>query len=63
MIERTIFVNIVALIIAIVSCLIAHVAGIKYYVRKKAGMTIVPAIVSTIESVLLFVISIVLVQL
>jgi hypothetical protein len=63
MTERIIFTNLFALIIAAAACLIAHVAGIKYYVRRKENTTLVPAIVSTVEAVILMVVAIVLVQL
>ena len=60
--ERVIFVNIAAVFIALGGCLIAHTAGIKYYVRRTAGASIVPAIVSTVEAIFLIVLSIVIVQ-
>jgi hypothetical protein len=63
MTERLIFTNLFAFFIMLGGCLIAHVAGVKYYVRRKTNATLLPAIVSTVESIVLFVVAIILVQL
>jgi hypothetical protein len=63
MTERIVITNLFALFIAMGACLIAHVAGIKYYARKKAGISLVPAFVSTVESIILMLAAIVLVKL
>lgn len=63
MTERILFTNLFALLIIIGGCLIAHIAGMKYYIRKKAGASLVPAIVSTVYSIVLMLAAVVLVQL
>ena len=61
--ERVIFTNLFAILIMMAGCLLSHVAGMKYYARIKSGATLIPAVISTVEAIVLMIVAIILVQL
>jgi hypothetical protein len=45
--------DVAAIGVAACGCLVAHLAGMKYLARKRAGLSLYPAIVMTVESALM----------
>jgi len=60
--EKLLFANLFAVAIALGGCHIAHIAGRKYYLRTKERKSLVPAIVSTTEAVILILLALIIVQ-